>query len=92
MAFITITDLARNFSEYINRVFYRGEQFTITRGKQPIAQISPLPRAKKLKDLVLVLDALPALSKSEADDFEKDLAQIRAEINRKDVEDPWASS
>lgn len=34
---VTVTQVARNFAEYVNRVAYRRESFTLIRGKKPLA-------------------------------------------------------
>ena len=31
----TVTEVARHFAEYINRVSYRGESFVLVRGNKP---------------------------------------------------------
>ena len=38
---ITATDLARNLSEVLNRVRYRGERFLIERNGEPVAALYP---------------------------------------------------
>ena len=41
---VTATQVARSFSDFINRVHYKGETFVIERGGETIAQLSP-PKA-----------------------------------------------
>jgi antitoxin (DNA-binding transcriptional repressor) of toxin-antitoxin stability system len=48
---LTVTDMARNFSEYINRVAYRGERFLLTRGSRVVAEIRPVPESRPLREL-----------------------------------------
>jgi antitoxin (DNA-binding transcriptional repressor) of toxin-antitoxin stability system len=56
----TATDAARNFSDLLNRVLYRGEVFVIERGGQPICRIVPArPSTFTLRDLVQVLSTIP---------------------------------
>ena len=43
MSDVTVTQVARNFAEYVNRVAYRRESFTLVRGKKPLAELRPLP-------------------------------------------------
>ena len=56
---ISITEISRNFSDYINRVAYRGEHFTVLRGKKPVAEISPIPTGGTLADLEHIIESLP---------------------------------
>ena len=39
---LTVTEVARHFAEYINRVAYRGECFVLVRGNKPIAELRPV--------------------------------------------------
>lgn len=92
MTDVNITDLSRNFSDYINRVSYQGERFTILKGKKPVAQISPVPKGKTLADFVAILSESATLTPEEAAAFGADLEDIRNEGNDEMLEDPWASS
>ena len=62
---ISISEVARNLADFINRVVYRGESFTLLRGKKPVAELRPIPRAKKLGELKNLLEELPKLSDQE---------------------------
>lgn len=86
----SVTDVSRNFADYINRVAYRGERFVLIRGGKPVAELSPVPTGTRLRDLRALLESLPRLDPAEADAFAEDIAEARAEL---DVppEDPWAS-
>ena len=92
MTEVNITTISRNFSDYINRVAYKGEQFTILRGNKPVAQITPVPAGKTLGDLLQIFSSSTILSAAEAAEFEKDLIEIRNQGNESLLEDPWASS
>ena len=48
MSDVTVTQVARNFAEYVNRVAYRRESFTLVRGKKPLAELRPLPAGARL--------------------------------------------
>jgi len=91
MSIITITEISRNFSDYINRVAYRGESFVLTRGKKPLAELRPIPIGKKLGELEEVLRSLPKLSQEELEDLAKDIIDIRKLGNREVLKDPWGS-
>lgn len=69
----TVTELLRNFSDYINRVAYRGERFVVIRGGKPVAELSPVPSGTRLAELPALLDSLPRLSEEDAADFATDL-------------------
>jgi len=57
---ISATEAARSFSDLINRVFYRGEEFVIERGGQQVCRIVPAQPAKfTVRDLVELLKTIP---------------------------------
>jgi antitoxin (DNA-binding transcriptional repressor) of toxin-antitoxin stability system len=88
----TVTDVLRNFSDYINRVNYRGERFVLTRGGKEVAELGPAPRAgRPLSELPGVLVSLPRLGEDEAAYFGEDLERVRAELAARSTEDPWGS-
>jgi antitoxin (DNA-binding transcriptional repressor) of toxin-antitoxin stability system len=87
----TVTEVARNFADYVNRVAYGGERFILMRGGKAVAELVPVPAGKPLSELPELLASLPHLSQEEAESFEKDLAAARAELNRLPVQDPWES-
>lgn len=87
----TVTDVLRNFSDYINRVAYRGERFVLIRGGKPVAELSPVPAGTRLGDLPSLLDSLPRLSEDEARAFLEDLDRVRAELGAAAGRDPWES-
>lgn len=88
----TVTDVLRNFSDYVNRVAYRGERFVLTRGGKEVAELSPTtPAGSRLADLPEVLASLPRLGPDEAEAFARDLDRIRHEADRELPKDPWAS-
>ena len=88
---LSVTEVARHFAEYINRVAYRGECFVLVRGNKPIAELRPLPAGKRLVELPALLASLPHLSATEATQFADDLTAAREALARADVHDPWRS-
>jgi prevent-host-death family protein len=38
---LSATEAARNFSDLVNRVYYKGETFVVERGGEPVCKISP---------------------------------------------------
>lgn len=88
----TVTDILRNFSDYINRVAYRGERFVLTRGGKDVAELGPVaPAGSRLADLPEVLRSLPRLGDAEAERLHDDLAEIRRRANTESPGDPWDS-
>ncbi len=57
---ISATEAARNFSDLINRVSYRGETYTVERGGRAICRLSPVEvRGCSGAELLDVLAKLP---------------------------------
>ena len=89
MSDVTVTQVARNFAEYVNRVAYRRESFTLVRGKKPLAELRPLPIGARLSELPGLLASLPRLTEAEAVEFAADLDASRAELG--EARDAWQS-
>ena len=89
MSDVTVTQVARNFAEYVNRVAYRRESFTLVRGKKPLAELRPLPAGARLAELPGLLASLPRLTADEAGDFADDLVAARDELG--EARDAWQS-
>lgn len=86
----SVTDVLRNFSDYINRVVYRRERFVLIRGGRPVAELSPVPAGTRLGDLPALLRALPPLG-DDAASLADDLEAARAELDAHPPEDRWES-
>ncbi len=74
---ITATDAVRNFSELLNNIRYRGEQYTILKGGKPAATIGPAAgsvKERKLSDLKGIMRNLPRLE-DDGEAFARDVAQ-----------------
>ena len=57
---ISSTQAARTFSDLINRVCYRGEEFIVERGGEPVCTISPVkPLHCTGAELSVLLTSLP---------------------------------
>lgn len=87
----SVTDVSRNFADYINRVAYRGERFVLFRGGKPVAELSPVATGTRLGDLSALLRSLPRLGEAEADALADDLDRARTELTEHPPEDPWGS-
>ncbi|MGH2535261.1 MAG: type II toxin-antitoxin system Phd/YefM family antitoxin [Thermomicrobiales bacterium] len=73
---ITATHLARNLSDVLNRVQYRGERFVIERNGVRVAEIVPTTAKPGLTlgEFIKLWDSLPKPD----EDFWKDLVDIQA--------------
>lgn len=86
---ITVTEAARNFAEYLNRVAYRRESFLLVRGNKPVAELRPVATCRRLGDLPAMIASLPRLTPEEAGAFTEDVEQARSESERIGLSDPW---
>lgn len=86
---ITATEAARNLSEYLNRVAYRGERFVIRRGKQLLAELAPPNRVITGAELADAWERMPHMTADEADAFARDVEEGTAWINSQPVISPW---
>lgn len=87
----TVTEVARNFADYINRVAFRGERFVLMRGKKAVAELRPVPSGKRLGELPELLASLPRLGTDEAERLAVDLDRVRADLQDLPLHDPWES-
>jgi prevent-host-death family protein len=85
MARLSATDVARRFSEILNRVA-AGEEIEVTRAGAPVAVIAP-PRVRVM-DAARFRDVL-AEAPPVDDDFAADVRAIRTEAGP--PENPWPS-
>lgn len=88
---LSVTDVARNFSEYINRVAYKGDRFVLLKSGREVAELKPVPKGRRLSELAAFLRKSARLTADEAESFEKDIETARAEMNQAEVRNPWDS-
>lgn len=88
---LAVSEAVRNFADYINRVAYRGERFTLIRGNKPVAELMPVVAGGRLGDLPELLRSLPPLRRGDAKRFAEDVARGRSELADKPLKDPWES-
>ena len=69
---ITATELARNLSDILNRVRYKGESFTVERNGEVVAELKPGVNKPALtgKGLLELYARLPLADDNFADDLE----------------------
>jgi antitoxin (DNA-binding transcriptional repressor) of toxin-antitoxin stability system len=77
---VTVTVVARNFADFVNRVAYRGERFRLVRGGRAVAELTPVPAARRLGDLPDLLAEIPQLG-PDAEAFRRDVDGARSEIS-----------
>ena len=87
----SITDVARHFADYVNRVAFRGERFVLMRGKRPVAELVPYSAGRPIRDLPEMLAALPRLTPEEAGAYGDDIVAARVELDSQPLSDPWSS-
>ncbi len=87
----SVTEVARNFADYINRIAFRGERFTLMRGNKPVAELRPVPSGRRLGELPELLASLPRLSPDDASALAEDIEAARSELSEQPLSDPWAS-
>lgn len=87
----SVTEVARNFAEYVNRVAFRGERFILMRGRRAVAELRPVPVGMHLGDLPALLASLPRLGSEDAAAFEDDVATARGQLGNLPERDPWES-
>jgi AbrB family looped-hinge helix DNA binding protein len=76
------------------RVAEAGAPYTATpraARSEEFAAPGHLPPAPSLAEVLAMIAEGPMLTEDEAEAFARDLAEIRAEANRGEVRDPWAS-
>lgn len=82
---VSVTEVARNFSDYLDRVAYDGASFVLIRGHRAIAELCPLPVGRRLAELPELLAALPRLTETEARSFADDVEAARARLAQGEV-------
>lgn len=80
MARITVTHLARNLADIVNRVSHRAERFVVLRGNRPVVELVSPPPPRRLGDLGEMLSDLPRLGPEEAAWMGADLDAARSAL------------
>ncbi len=88
---LTVTEVVRNFSDYISRVAYMHETFVLRKGNRVMAELRPMPTGLKLGNLPAIFRSVPHLSEDDAIAFADDVAAARGSLANDDLRDPWAS-
>lgn len=80
MKTVTVTEAARNFSDFVSRVHYRGESALLVKGGRPMVKVTPARRANTGRDLAKIWSKMPHLNHKEADAFGRDLESAREKL------------
>ena len=83
---ISATEATRSFSDVVSRVKYRGEEFLVEKGGEPVCRIEPVgPRGCTGVELRQLIDQLPSLDPGYAA-LTKDVVRKQPKIPRTS---PW---
>lgn len=74
---VTVTEAARNFSDLINRVFYRQQTYSLIRNGLIVAQLVPPVSTLTVQEFVNQWQARPHLDSEDASAWEQELAELR---------------
>ena len=80
MKTMTVSDAARNFSEFVSRAHSGGESALLVKGGKPMVKVIPARRTKLGRELAAVWPKLPHLSSAEATAFGDDIAEARRKL------------
>jgi antitoxin (DNA-binding transcriptional repressor) of toxin-antitoxin stability system len=70
---VSATEAVRTFSDLLNRIRYRGEEFVVERAGEPVCRMSPAasPRRLTLKELASLLREVPKTDAGYASDVRR---------------------
>lgn len=87
----TVTEIARDFSHFVNRVTYKHDSIILLKGKREVAELRPVVSGMPVAEFSNLMVSLPHLSEEDMDSFSNDLDSIRDIMNDEPIRDPWAS-
>lgn len=85
----TVTEVARNFSSFLNSVRYNHDSIILVRGKKEVAELRPIISGMSADNFLNILKSAPHLSESDLKSFSEDLENVRVELNDGAIGDPW---
>lgn len=78
---VTVTEVARHFSDVINRVQYQDRAYLLTRGGQVVAHLSaPAPAPISFDEFLRLWQERPRLDRDDAERWETELAKAKAQL------------
>lgn len=85
---LKVSEAARNFPEYIERVVRLDEHLVLMQDRQAVAELRPVTHGRRLRDLPELLASLPHLSPEDLASFETDLEEARHMLTRLPIPTP----
>lgn len=74
---LSVTDAARNFSDVINRVYYQGQNYLLTRSGTIVAQLTVPDKKLTARELLAQWETRPRLAPEDAAIWEQELEQFK---------------
>ena len=70
---VSATEAVRTFSDLLNRIRYRGEEFVVERAGEPVCRMTPAatPRSMTLMELASLLQSIPRTDAGFASDVRR---------------------
>jgi antitoxin (DNA-binding transcriptional repressor) of toxin-antitoxin stability system len=70
---VSATEAVRTFSDLLNRIRYRGEEFVVERGGEPVCRMTPAAPAGRisLRELASLLREIPGTDEGFASDLRR---------------------
>lgn len=89
---ISIDDFPPHIRARLEKAVHKAETITLTAKDQPVAEVRPLAlRPHTPESLAKLFESLPHLTPEEAEDFGRDLEEIRKSAGYLPFTDPWES-
>jgi|TARA_B110000495_G_C23041924_1_gene625611 hypothetical protein len=85
----TVTEVARNFSSFLNSVRYNHDTIVLIRGKKEVAELRPIISGMSADNFLNLIKLGPHLSESDLKSFSDDLKMVRETMNEAPIGDPW---
>jgi antitoxin (DNA-binding transcriptional repressor) of toxin-antitoxin stability system len=76
---LSVTEAVRNFSDVINRVYYQGQTFLLSRGGTVVAQITPPEKVVTGADMLRIWPTWSRLDPEDAEQWAKELEELRTQ-------------
>lgn len=70
---ITVTEVARNLSDFFSRIHYQGSGALVVKGGKPLVKVTSARRPKTCGELAVLWPTLTQVPAEEAVRFERDL-------------------
>ena len=74
---LSVTEAARRFSDVVNRVYYQGYSYVLTRGGVVVAKLSKPEQRITAAELARKWEVLPRLSPEDAEVWENEFNELK---------------